>query len=122
MVALTVHPNPMNDVEIFIQSVQKAPELPAEVKTHAAEVASLRTMVFDNAFISLLDTQLRLSTRGPEWADKVTRQKEALRPYRDKRLLKGRIQLGLDAYWIYVDPDTQGIAYWECYENWAEQA
>jgi len=111
----------MNERELFVETVQKAASLPEHVRRHAADVMALRPMVFDDALKSLLDTQMRMSTRGPEWTDRITRQQEALRPHQDKRLLKGRILIGLDAFWIYVDPESRDIVYWECYENWAEQ-
>ena len=111
----------MNDLELFIETVQQADKLPEDVRRRAGGVAALRPMVFDEALISLLDSQLRMSTRGPEWADRINRQMEALHPHRGKRLLKGRILIGLDAFWIYIDPDSRSVVYWECYKNWAEQ-
>lgn len=121
MVYFAVHVNRMSDVELFIESVNRSSELPDLVRQRASEVATLRRQVFDDAFMSLLDNQMRLSTRGPEWTERIARQRDALSPYRNKGLLKGRIQIGLDAYWIYVNPETQEIVYWECYQNWAEQ-
>jgi hypothetical protein len=111
----------MNDLELFVESVQQAAELPEFVRQRATEVAALRMQLFDDALLSLLDSQMSLSTRGPEWIDRMARQKKALSPYRNRHLLKGRIQRGLDAFWIYVDPETKNIVYWECYRNWAEQ-
>ncbi len=121
MVASTPRTPQMNDLELFVETVQNTEALPESVRLRAPEVAALRPMVFDDALMSLLDTQRRMSTRGPEWESRITRQQEALRPHRNKRLLKGRIQIGLDAFWIYVDPESRDIVYWECYENWAEQ-
>ena len=111
----------MNDLELFVESVRQSSDLPESVRKRAPEVAALRMQLFDDALLSLLDSQIQMSTRGPEWAERMRRQKEALSPYRNRRLLKGRIQLNLDAYWIYVNPENRSIVYWECYKNWAEQ-
>lgn len=121
MVAFAIRPNLMNDLELFVETVHKTETLPEAVRLRATEVAALRPMVFDDALMSLLESQRCMSTRGPEWEGRITRQQEALRPHQNKRLLKGRIQIGLDAFWIYVDPESRDIVYWECYENWAEQ-
>jgi hypothetical protein len=111
----------MNDLELFVECVRQNSDLPESVRKRAADVAALRTQLFDDALLSLMDSQIQLSTRGPEWTERLLRQREALLPYRNKRLLKGRIQLHLDAYWIYVNPENHSIVYWECYQNWAEQ-
>ena len=48
-------------------------------------------------------------------------RRNALLPYCGKTLLKGRLEIGKDAYWIKVDPETQTVIYWERYENWSER-
>lgn len=111
----------MGDLELFIQVVQNAGELPQILRDHAAEARMVTASVLQASFLSLLDTQIQQSSRGPEWADKLKARKEAMSPYVDKRLLKGRIDIGIDVYWIQVTPDDMKVVYWELYEAYQER-
>ena len=111
----------MSDLEVFIQIVQEAEGLPQVLRTHAAEAQRVTSSVLEKSFLSLLDTQIQQSSRGPEWVDKLKERKEAMLPYCGQRLLKGRIDIGIDVYWIQVSPDTQKVVYWELYEAYQER-
>jgi hypothetical protein len=110
----------MSDLEIFVQIVQEAENLPQILRSHADQAARVTSSVLQKSFLSLLDTQIQQSSRGPEWADKLKDRKEAMLPYCDQRLLKGRIDIGIDVYWIQVSPDTMEVVYWELYEAYQE--
>ena len=72
-------------------------------------------------FIDLLDTQIQSSSHTPEWTETLKQRRNALLPYCGKTLLKGRLEIGKDAYWIKVDTETKAVIYWERYENWSDR-
>ena len=111
----------MTDLELFIQVVQEAEGLPQVLRDHAAEARMVTGSVLQASFLNLLDAQIQQSSRGPEWADKLKSRREAMSPYVNKRLLKGRIDIGIDVYWLQVAPDTQELVYWELYEAYQER-
>jgi hypothetical protein len=110
----------MDDKALFVSIVTECQELPAEVRHHAEQVKALRPFVFDSALLSLLDAQIRCGTRGSIYADRLRQRKESLLPYCNQALLKGRIEIGLDAYWLFIHPETKTLVFWERYENWGE--
>ncbi|MFC1763168.1 hypothetical protein ACFL6U_13960 [Planctomycetota bacterium] len=110
----------MDDKTLFVSVVIESRELPADVKRDAEQVKALRPFVFDSALLSLLDAQIRFGTRGSIYANRLRQRKEALLPYCNKPLLKGRIEIGMDAYWLFIHPETKTVVFWERYENWGE--
>ena len=108
----------MNEIETFLAAVAKSRDLPAEVKENISAVKTLKRFVFDQALMSLIDSQIQACSRGVDYANKLRDRRQALAAYRDKPLLKGRIELGLDAHWLYVDIESQTLIFSECYENW----
>lgn len=111
----------MSDLDIFVQIVQEAEDLPQILRTHADQATRVTASVLEKSFLSLLDMQIQQSSRGPEWTDKLKERKEAMLPYCGKRLLKGRIDIGIDVYWIQVSPDAKKVVYWELYEAYQER-
>ena len=111
----------MSDLDIFVQIVQGAEELPQVLRTHASEAKQVTSSILQASFLNLLDMQIQQSSRGPQWADKLRDRKQAMLPYCDQRLLKGRIDIGIDVYWIQVSPDAMNIVYWELYEAYQER-
>lgn len=111
----------MKELELFIEAVGKAKDLPEELRTHADQVKALSQTSYDRPFLDLLETQIKSSSRGPEWTEMLKQRRDALLPFCDKTLLKGRLEIGKDAYWVKVDPETQTVIYWERYENWSER-
>ena len=111
----------MSDLEVFIQIVQEAEELPQTLRTHATEAKMVTASVLQESFLNLLDMQIQQSSRGPQWADTLKSRREAMTPYVNKRLLKGRIDIGIDVYWIQVAPDAMALVYWELYEAYQER-
>ncbi|MCP4455772.1 MAG: hypothetical protein GY809_30300 [Planctomycetes bacterium] len=111
----------MSDQDIFVQIVQGASELPDLLRTHASEAKQVTASVLAESFLSLLEMQIKQSSRGPQWADKLKDRKHAMQPYCGQRLLKGRIDIGIDVYWIQVSPDAMEVVYWELYEAYQER-
>jgi len=111
----------MNDLEVFIQIVQNAEDLPDLLREHASEARMVTASVLEKSFLSLLDMQIQQSSRGPQWADKLRDRKQAMFPYCGQRLLKGRLDIGIDVYWIQVSPDSMEVVYWELYEAYQER-
>ena len=106
----------MNSKALFVEAVQKMSQLPASLREHASEVTSLEQHRFDESYIEFLDTQIRLSPRGPEWTARLTRRRSALLPYCGVALLRGRVQIGKIVFTVEVHPDTRAIIHWEEYE------
>jgi hypothetical protein len=111
----------MNELELFIEALGRAAKLPHELKSHVDQVKALSRTSYDQSFLDLLDTQIESSSRGPEWTKLLQQRRDALLPYCNKTLLKGRLEIGKDAYWVKVDVETQAVVYWERYENWSER-
>jgi hypothetical protein len=111
----------MSDQDIFVQIVQGAADLPEVLRTHAPEAKQVTSSVLAESFLSLLEMQIQQSSRGPEWADKLKERKQAMLPYCGQRLLKGRLDIGIDVYWIQVSPDAMEVVYWELYEAYQER-
>jgi len=109
------------DKNIFISTVRNASDLPAAVRQGAEQVSVIKKVRFDHSFIEVLDSQIRLCSRGPQWARKLQSRRDALAPYCGKPLLKGRIDIDVDAYWIEIDPATASVVYWEQYDGWQEK-
>jgi len=57
----------MSSHALFVEAVRAADTLPAVLREHADEVTGLEKTRFDESYIEFLDTQIRLSPRGPEW-------------------------------------------------------
>lgn len=111
----------MNAKETFIHAVQSSSNVPDLLREYADHVTTLQETQFDHGLMDLLETQARQSSRGPEWAKTLQSRREAMLPYCGHRLLKGRIDIGIDAYWLLVDPQAVDVVYYECYEAWQER-
>ena len=111
----------MSDLDIFIQVVQEAEDLPGVLRAHADQATRVTSSILEKSFLDLLDTQIKQSSRGPDWVDKLKDRKQAMGPYCGQRLLKGRIDIGIDVYWIQVAPDAMKLVYWELYEAYQER-
>lgn len=111
----------MNELNEFIEALRKSTELPVELRDKAEQVKSLSRTSYDQSFIDLLDTQIQSSTHAPEWTETLKQRRNAILPYCGKTLLKGRLEIGKDAYWIKVDPEAQAVIYWERYEGWSDR-
>jgi len=111
----------MNELTTFVEAVREAADLPAELRENAAQVKTLSRTSYDQSFLELLDTQIKSSSRGPDWTETLKQRRDALLPYCNKPLLKGRLEIGKDAYWVKVDLETQAVVYWERYDNWSER-
>lgn len=111
----------MTAKEIFIHAVQSSSQVPDLLREYADHISALQETQFDQTLMDLLELQARQSSRGPQWAKTLERRRQAMLPYCGQRLLKGRIDIGIDAYWLLVDPETADVVYYECYEAWHEQ-
>jgi len=111
----------MNELTTFIEAVRKAADLPIELRENVEQVKALSRTSYDQSFIDLLGTQIDSSSRGPEWTEILKQRRDALLPYCNRPLLKGRLEIGKDAFWVKVDQETQTIVYWERYDNWSER-
>ena len=87
--------------------------LPPPLREHAADVASLEEHTFDQSYIEFLDTQIRLSPRGPEWTGRLIRRRAALLPFCGVTLLRGRVQVGDSEFTVEIDPKTRAVIHWE---------
>lgn len=89
--------------------------LPALLREHASGVTALEEHRFDESYIEFLDTQIRLSPRGPEWTARLIRRRGALLPYCGVELLRGRVQVGDVDFTVEIDPTTRSVIHWEKY-------
>ena len=106
----------MDARQLFIEVVSNAAELPAELAAHAAGVRACERLSFDETYLEFLDTQIRLSPRGPEWTERLTRRRAGLAPFCGATLIRGDVRTAAVDYTVYVDPDHRRIVYWEQYD------
>jgi hypothetical protein len=86
------------------------------LREHAGDVTALEEHTYDESYIEFLDTQIRLSPRGPEWTVRLIRRRAALLPFCGVTLLRGRVQVGDADFTVEIDPKTRAVIHWEEYE------
>jgi hypothetical protein len=106
----------MNSTALFTEAVRAMASLPASLREHAGDVTALEEHRFDESYIEFLDTQIRLSPRGPEWTARLIRRRAALLPFCGVTLLRGRVQVGDIHFTAEVHPETSAVIHWEEYE------
>lgn len=106
----------MNAKDTFVSAVQRCLELPQAVR-EAARQSAVEQHSFDQSYNGFLDTQIRLSPRGPEWTERLTRRREGLLPFAGRQLLRSSVQVGSDDYTVEVDPEAGAVVYRERYED-----
>ena len=106
----------MSAKETFLSAVGRCDDLPQAVR-EAAKQSAVEEHSFDQAYIIFLDTQIRLSPRGPEWTERLRRRREGLLPFTGRRLLRSSLHVGSDDYTVEVDPEAAAVVYWERYED-----
>ena len=111
----------MNDIELFAQALDKCRDLPPEVTSGLAGIRMIKRSTLDEGFFNILESQINLCSRGPEWEQTLKRRRDCLRPFCGQVLLKGRIEVGKDAYWVQVEPQDGRVIYWELYKDWSER-
>ena len=102
--------------DLFIEVVRSSEVLPAEVRAHAGEARAVEQSQFDESYIEFLDTQIRLSPRGPDWTARLRQRRKAMRPHCGVALLSGIVPVGDRHFSVYVLPEQRTIAHWEEYE------
>jgi hypothetical protein len=106
----------VNTKDKFVNAVERCAELPQEVRD-AARQSAVEQHSFDESYIAFLDTQIRLSPRGPEWAERLKRRREGLLPFTGRQLLSSSLHVASDDYWVEVDPEAEAVVYWERYKD-----
>jgi hypothetical protein len=99
--------------ELFIEAVRHCLDLSADVRAHAGEARGVEESCFDQSYIEFLDTQIRLSPRGPDWTEILRRRLKVLRPFCDVPLVSGHIRVGRFDTWVKVDPKRRAVVFWE---------
>jgi hypothetical protein len=107
----------MSDTDTFIDAVHRCAELPHAVREAAKRLGSVEAHCFDQSYIEFLDTQIRLSPRGPAWTERLKKRREGLFPFRDRTLLSSSLHVGRDDYTVEVDPTAASVVYWERYAD-----
>jgi len=105
-----------NSKPLFIEAVRAMGSLPALLREHAADVTALEEHRFDASYMEFLDTQIRLSPRGPEWTARLIRRRAALLPFCGVTLLSGKVQVDDTDFRVEIDPKTRAVIHWEEYE------
>jgi hypothetical protein len=103
----------MNSKALFVETVRAAESLPASLREHADDVMALEEHRFDESYLEFLDTQIRLSPRGPEWAERLKQRRAALQPFSCLTLLRGRVKVGNADFVVEIDPKTRAVIHWE---------
>jgi hypothetical protein len=107
----------VTDKDTFVEAVQRCADLPDDVREAAKRLSSVEAHSFDQSYIDFLDTQIRLSPRGPAWTERLKKRREGLLRFRDRTLLRSSLHIGVDDYTVEVDPAAASVVYWERYED-----
>src|SRR5258705_5406946 len=102
---------------LFVETVRAAVDLPALLRERASDVTGLEESRFDQSYIEFLDTQIRLSPRGPERTERLKRRRAALLPLCDVTLLRARVHTGDTDFSVQIDPATRAVIHWEEYDD-----
>src|SRR5262245_20035896 len=102
--------------ESFIEVVRSCESLPPELRSHADEAFAIEESRVDESYIEFLDTQIRLSPRGPDWTARLRKRREELRPYCGVTLLYGVVPAGGSHYSVYTIPEQRAVVHWEEYD------
>jgi hypothetical protein len=106
----------MKPAELFVETVRACESLPAEVRSRAAEARAVEESTFDESYVEFLDTQIRLSPRGPKWTARLKQRREALKPFCRMPLIYGVIPLAERFFSIHVLPERKTVIYFEEYD------
>jgi hypothetical protein len=105
----------MNYQALFVEAVRVMESLPASLREHADKVTALEEHRFDESYIEFLDTQIRLSPRGPEWTERLKRRRAALLPFTGVRLLRGRVLAAEADFTVEIHLETRKVVHCEVY-------
>ena len=106
----------MDAKELFIETIRACEILPAEVRSRAAEARAVEESQFDESYIRFLDTQIRLSPRGPEWTARLKQRRLALQPFCRVPLIYGVVPLAGRHFSIDVLPEKKTVVHFEEYD------
>jgi hypothetical protein len=98
---------------LFVEAVRARRDLPALLRDRATGVTNLERHRVDESYLVFLDEQIRLSPRGPQWAERLARRRAALLPFRGLTLLRGFVQVGDSAFTVEIDLTTRAVMHWE---------
>ena len=110
----------MSDKALFVEVVRATLNLPASLREHADDVTALAEHRFDESYIEFLDTQIRLTPRGPDWTKRLERRRAALVPFCGVTLLRGSVQVAGTHCTVEIDPKARAVVHWEDYDEWPE--
>jgi hypothetical protein len=100
---------------LFVETVRSNLSLPALLRDHAADVKALEKHQFDESYIEFLDTQIRLSPRGPKWTERLKARRAALAHLCGIKLLRGTVYVGAIDFDVEIHPQKKIIVHWEEY-------
>jgi hypothetical protein len=103
----------MKHSDLFTEVVRGCEDLPADVRTHSHEARGVEETRFDESYIEFLDTQIRLSPRGPAWSKILRRRRDGLRQFCRVPLVSGHVRVGRFDTWVKVDPERRVVVFWE---------
>ena len=106
----------MDAKALFIETIRVMGSLPAPLREHAGEVTALEEHRFEESYIEFLDTQIRLSPRGPEWTARLTRRRAALQSFCGVTLLRGIVPVDGTLFTVEVFPEWRAVVHWEGYD------
>ncbi len=98
-------------------AVQLCLELPKYVRDSVECAVEIKRRSFDESYIEFLESQIKLSPRGPDWTERLKERKKALSPFCGCDLVGGRIQVGTVEYVVEVSGESSKVVYWEKYEK-----
>ena len=83
----------MTHLAVFSRAVTNSPDLPQPVIDRVHQSRNIEEHSFDETYIEFLDEQITLNARGDEWSDRLRIRMERLRPFVNKKLVRGDIPL-----------------------------
>jgi len=115
-------PREMTDTDrqrIWETAIDQCEDLSLRVRNVARSTDTIEEHCFDQSYLEFLDTQIRLSPRGPEWTERLKTWRTNLAPWCDQTLMYSSVRVGNDDYTIEVLPGHAKVIHWERYEDMA---
>ena len=103
----------MDTRELFIKTVQAAPDIPEALRTNVSAVGEVRVGQMTESYLDFLDRESCRSPRGPKWEDVMRRRRAHMSVYRDVQVVDGVIRIDRRGYYVMIDPEAQAVIHWE---------
>jgi len=99
--------------EICIRAIQNDERISEAVKKKVDAITNIEIHRFDSSYLEFLESQIELSPRGPEWAERLKKRMKNISEYTDQELARCSLDDSNERFAFEIDPITQTVIHWE---------